>query len=71
VSDAESPETRAPEADPSRCPECGAELRCGARLGEERCWCDDLPALAPDPSLPDGACLCEACLRRRLAAQEA
>jgi hypothetical protein len=29
----------------------------------------DLPALDPDPSLPPDACLCEACLRRRVAAR--
>jgi hypothetical protein len=69
VSDADAQAGRPLGAEPSRCAECGAEVRCGARLGEARCWCDDLPALVPDPSLPDGACLCEACLRRRLEAQ--
>jgi len=58
----------APDAELSRCPECGEALRCGARLGEERCWCMELPPLPPEPAL-DG-CLCERCLRRRLAARE-
>jgi len=53
-----------------RCPECGAAVPCGARLGRERCWCMDHPPLEPDPALPADACLCEACLRRRLAARE-
>jgi len=52
-----------------RCPDCGAPVRCGLRLGEERCWCMAHPPLAPDPTLPEGACLCEACLTRRLEAQ--
>ncbi|MBW2312683.1 MAG: cysteine-rich CWC family protein, partial [Deltaproteobacteria bacterium] len=59
-----------PEAGSPRCPECGAEVRCGARLGTERCWCTELPPVTPDSELPEGACLCEACLKRRLAAQD-
>ena len=56
-----------PGAETSACAECGAPLRCGARLGKARCWCMELPPLPPDPAL-DG-CLCEACLRRRLEAR--
>ncbi len=58
------------EAQLPRCPECGAEVRCGMKLGEERCWCMEHPPLAPDPSLPEGACLCRDCLVRRLRSQE-
>ncbi|MCO5106978.1 MAG: cysteine-rich CWC family protein [Burkholderiaceae bacterium] len=43
------------------CPRCGALFACGVASG--RCWCSELPPLAP---LPDGlppSCLCPACLR--------
>jgi hypothetical protein len=55
--------------EPTRCTECGVEVRCGAALGEETCWCDDLPPVKPRlEGLAAGAqptCLCEACLRKR------
>lgn len=58
----------------TRCPECGAEVRCGAALGEDTCWCAELPAVQPRlEGLAEGArpaCLCEACLRRRVAEKE-
>lgn len=56
--------TRPPAA--SRCPECGDPVRCGALLGEERCWCNDLPAVQPRVGDGPPACLCERCLRRRI-----
>ncbi len=63
--------TDAPSANLPRCPACGDEVRCGMRLGQERCWCADLKPVAPDPELPDGACLCERCLRKRIAEADA
>ncbi|NNL66480.1 MAG: hypothetical protein HKP30_09575 [Myxococcales bacterium] len=41
------------------------------RLGQDTCWCMAHPPLAPDPTLPADACLCERCLRRRLAVRAA
>jgi hypothetical protein len=55
---------RPPE--PSLCPECGDPVRCGALLGKERCWCNDLPAVEPRVGSGQPACLCERCLRRRI-----
>ncbi len=57
-------------AEPTRCPECDAEVRCGAALGEETCWCAEFPPVQPRlEGLAEGtqpACLCEACLRKRV-----
>jgi hypothetical protein len=53
--------------EPTRCPECGAEVRCGAALGEDSCWCAGLPAVEPRAVAGEPpACLCESCLRRRV-----
>jgi len=51
------------------CPACGDALECGMRAGADTCWCADLPPVAPDPGLADGECLCERCLRERIAAE--
>lgn len=68
---AEGPERVDAKPEPGSCPACGEPVRCGMKLREERCWCMDHPPLAPDPALPADACLCERCLRERLARQGA
>ncbi|MEW6687926.1 MAG: cysteine-rich CWC family protein [Pseudomonadota bacterium] len=45
------------------CARCGAAFHCGMQAGEERCWCSDLPPLAP---VPGRGCLCRACLEEEL-----
>ncbi|VVE86671.1 cysteine-rich CWC family protein [Pandoraea bronchicola] len=57
---------------PSRCPQCGAVVTCGAlssadAAGDVRCWCLDGPRLPAAARLGAGACLCPACLRAALA----
>jgi len=49
----------------SRCARCGTRFTCGMRSGAERCWCAELPPLAP---VPGRDCLCADCLRAALAA---
>ena len=61
--------TRPPE--PSLCPECGDPVRCGARLGEDTCWCTELPKVKPRVGEGEARCLCERCLRRRIREQAA
>ncbi|HEY6897725.1 MAG TPA: cysteine-rich CWC family protein [Rhodocyclaceae bacterium] len=58
-----------PEAN-SVCPSCGRDFSCGAKAGQARCWCFDLPA-APALPMPEGplgaavaSCYCPDCLRR-------
>ncbi|MBT9476809.1 cysteine-rich CWC family protein [Polaromonas sp.] len=50
----------------SRCPRCGAGLRCGMVAGDAECWCTQLPLVMPvPPSTPAGSaasCYCPACL---------
>ncbi|AJP55998.1 hypothetical protein UC34_01325 [Pandoraea vervacti] len=61
-------------SDPSRCPQCGAEVVCGAVLGaqapggEMRCWCLDWPRLPVSARSGAATCLCAACLRAALRA---
>jgi hypothetical protein len=49
------------------CPGCGAEFSCGPQAGEDRCWCDELPPLAPSTA-PGTDCLCPACLAKAVVA---
>jgi hypothetical protein len=42
-----------------RCSRCGAAFACGAVAGSEKCWCMELPPVAP---VPGRSCLCPACL---------
>jgi hypothetical protein len=51
----------------SRCAACGAEFHCGL-ADSAGCWCAQLPALQAERYDPSAGCLCEACLRNRLAA---
>ncbi|MDP2256201.1 MAG: cysteine-rich CWC family protein [Polaromonas sp.] len=57
--------------DTSRCPRCGAGLRCGMLAGDAQCWCVQLPHVMPvpsgAPSTPDSSttsCYCPACLKQ-------
>lgn len=72
-------DTNTDPVDPSRCPQCGAVVTCGAvalgsgksRSGnaaedEVQCWCLDWPRLPASARLGVGACLCPACLRAAL-----
>jgi len=43
------------------CARCGATFECGMKAGVERCWCADLPPIAPDVAL--AGCLCPRCLK--------
>ena len=36
-------------------------------LGKDECWCASYPPLMAVPAAGDAACLCERCLRERLA----
>ncbi len=51
------------------CARCGAAFECGMKTGIERCWCADLPAIAPDSTLT--GCLCPRCLKEFSAQQTA
>jgi hypothetical protein len=42
-----------------RCAKCGAPFLCGPQDGRETCWCNDAPAISPDPGLD---CLCRSCI---------
>lgn len=48
------------------CPQCGGPSGCQRDAGCAGCWCLSYPKVLPAPSNPNAACLCEACLRRRL-----
>ncbi|HLB15074.1 MAG TPA: cysteine-rich CWC family protein [Burkholderiales bacterium] len=47
------------------CARCGATFECGMKAGVERCWCADLPRIAPDGTL--AGCLCPRCLKEQVA----
>jgi hypothetical protein len=55
---AAGPESRAEDA---VCARCGASFECGMKAGVERCWCAELPPVAPDAAL--AGCLCPRCLK--------
>jgi hypothetical protein len=47
-----------------RCARCGAPFHCGARAGDERCWCFEQPPV----KLADAkSCLCPKCLKEAAA----
>jgi rubredoxin len=48
----------------SRCPRCGAGLRCGMVAGDAECWCTQLPLIMPVPASTgsNASCYCPACL---------
>jgi diphthamide synthase (EF-2-diphthine--ammonia ligase) len=49
------------------CARCGATFECGMKAGVERCWCADLPAIAPSTAYE--TCLCPRCLRGEIASR--
>ncbi|WP_371434840.1 cysteine-rich CWC family protein [Polaromonas sp.] len=58
--------------DSSRCPRCGAGLRCGMVTGDATCWCFAMPHAIPVPSTDktkQAGCLCPACLQQLIDAQ--
>ena len=50
------------------CTRCGATFECGMKAGVERCWCADLPPIAPSAAF--ATCLCPRCLRDEVAARQ-
>lgn len=62
-----SPKPDLPPGDGSACARCGAAFECGMQAGAERCWCAELPPLAP---VPGQGCLCPACLSAAIAAAQ-
>jgi hypothetical protein len=52
---------------PLLCPECGGPSGCQRDAACAACWCMKYPRVLPAPANPKAACLCEACLRERLA----
>jgi hypothetical protein len=53
-------------ADSARCSACGVEFACGA-ADPAGCWCIRLPALPSGGVVSGAGCLCEQCLRQRIA----
>jgi uncharacterized protein (TIGR00290 family) len=49
------------------CARCGATFECGMKAGVERCWCADLPPIAPTAA--SATCLCPRCLREEIASR--
>ncbi|HKC42354.1 MAG TPA: cysteine-rich CWC family protein [Burkholderiales bacterium] len=43
------------------CARCGATFECGMKAGRERCWCAEVPPIAPDAAA--SSCLCPGCLQ--------
>lgn len=56
-------------ADPRPCPRCGRSFTCGMLAGAQRCWCVDMPRIAPRSEV-DG-CYCPECLASVAAEQQA
>jgi Cysteine-rich CWC len=50
----------------TRCAACGKPIACGFD-DPAGCWCARLPALPARELVTGAACLCETCLRARLA----
>jgi hypothetical protein len=48
------------------CSNCGASFTCGASVGNEACWCNDLPHVSP-VAAKDEDCLCPRCLTEAIA----
>ena len=60
-------ESARPGAGATRCSACGATMTCG-RDDPAGCWCASLPPLPARSLVETKGCLCERCLRERLAA---
>jgi len=45
------------------CPVCASEFRCGAKEGDQSCWCESIPV---KPGRMLGGCQCPACTESRL-----
>jgi hypothetical protein len=54
-------ETGFGQAKQKNCSNCGASFTCGASVGNEACWCNDLPHVSP-VAAKDDDCLCPRCL---------
>jgi hypothetical protein len=50
----------------ARCSACGAEFACGV-ADPAGCWCIHLPAMPSGGVVSGAGCLCEQCLRQRIA----
>ncbi|MCK9285235.1 MAG: cysteine-rich CWC family protein [Rhodocyclaceae bacterium] len=50
----------------SVCPQCGSEFSCGAKAGNETCWCADLPPLVTRRDEASASCYCINCLRQKI-----
>src|SRR5581483_1246744 len=63
---------RAEGSDPEKrqCAQCGAAFECGAH-GSEPCWCSHLPNVLPVRGAEEAGCLCPACLRAAIDAEQA
>jgi len=48
------------------CSNCGASFTCGVSVGNEACWCNDLPHV-PAVAAKDEDCLCPRCLTEAIA----
>jgi hypothetical protein len=48
------------------CSNCSASFTCGAAIGSEVCWCNDLPHILP-VTAKDEDCLCPRCLTEAIA----
>jgi hypothetical protein len=57
-----------PAPEPEVCARCGATFECGMKAGVERCWCADLPPIAPSAAF--ASCLCPRCLREAIAGRD-
>jgi hypothetical protein len=57
-----------PAPEPEVCARCGATFECGMKAGVERCWCADLPPIAPSAAFAN--CLCPRCLHDEIATQQ-
>ena len=47
------------ELEPRKCSRCGISFGCGAKAGENDCWCSRYPPVTPTVG---ATCLCPACL---------
>jgi hypothetical protein len=54
------------QAKQKSCSNCGASFTCGALVGNDACWCNDLLHVPP-VAAKDEACLCPRCLNDAIA----
>ena len=54
------------QATQKSCSNCGVSFTCGASVGNEACWCNDLPHVPP-VAAKDEDCLCPRCLTKAIA----